>query len=153
MRARKEKPWSTNEESVKKRVGRLYTERWDYLHDDAHVLAYCLNPQNGVLDLNELERKGALNALKEMVPEKQRAQALQEYGKSVLVSPHLMSVQICSLCWSLIHCPLMAGGRHTPTLALCRMLLLPWGPFQPLLVQQNGTGTNLDNCILETETD
>ena len=73
MRAGKEKPWSTNEESGRKRVERLYTERWDYMHDDTHVVAYCLNPKNGVPDLNEFERKAALNALKEMVPEKQRA--------------------------------------------------------------------------------
>ena len=72
---------------------------------------------------------------------------------SVLVSPHLMLVQICSLCWSLIHCPLMARVKHTRTLALCKILLLPWGPFQPLLVQQNVAGMNLDKCTLETETD
>ena len=80
-RAGREKPWSANEESVRKRVEKLYTDRWDYMHDDAHVLAYCLNPKNGVPDLNEYERKAALNALREMVPEKQRAQALQDYGK------------------------------------------------------------------------
>ena len=128
MRAGKEKPWSTNQESVKKRIEKLYIERWDYLHDDAHVLAYCLSPKNGVLDLNEFERKAALDALKEMVLDGQRAQALSMVS-SVLVSPHLMLVQICSPCWLLIHCPLMAGGRPTPTVALCTMLLLPWGPF------------------------
>ena len=51
------------------------------MHDDGHVLAYCLNPKNGVPDLNKFEKKAALNALKETVPEKQRAQALQEYSK------------------------------------------------------------------------
>ena len=60
---------------------KLYTHRWNYMHDGAHVLAYCLNPKNGVQDLSKYQRKAALNALKEMVPEKQRAQALQEYGK------------------------------------------------------------------------
>ena len=72
---------------------------------------------------------------------------------SVLGSRHLMLVQICSPCWLLIHCPHMAGGKHTPTLALCRMLLLPWGLFQPLRVQRNGTGMNSDSCTLGTETD
>ena len=80
-RAGREKPWSANEESLRKRVEKLYTDRWDYMHDHAHVLAYCLYSKNGVPDLNEYKRKAALNALKEMVPEKQRAQALQEYGK------------------------------------------------------------------------
>ena len=51
------------------------------MHDNAHVLPECLNPKNGVPDLNEYKRKAALNALKEMAPKKQRAQALQECGK------------------------------------------------------------------------
>ena len=60
---------------------RLYTDRWDYMHDNAYVLAYCLHPKNCVVHLNKYERKAALKALKEMVPEKQRGEALQEYGK------------------------------------------------------------------------
>ena len=72
---------------------------------------------------------------------------------SVLVSRHLMFVQIYSPYWSLIHCLHMAGGKHTPTLALCKMLLLPLGLLEPLLVQQNGTGMNWDSCTLGTETD